>query len=48
MSGYTDDVIVHHKPFTPVGLARKVREVLVGWRSRHGKENSFDKGPDCR
>jgi two-component system cell cycle sensor histidine kinase/response regulator CckA len=39
MSGYTDDVIVHHgvlepgiallqKPFTPGGLARKVREVL--------------------
>ena len=39
MSGYTDDVIVHHgvlepgiallqKPFTPAGLARKVREVL--------------------
>jgi PAS domain S-box-containing protein len=39
MSGYTDDAIVHHgvlerglhylqKPFTPAGLAQKIREVL--------------------
>jgi two-component SAPR family response regulator len=38
-SGYTDDAIVHHgvlnpgiafiaKPYTPVSLARKVREIL--------------------
>ena len=41
MSGYTDDAIVHHgvlnegtpfrqKPFTPLALAQKVREVLDG------------------
>lgn len=41
LSGYTDDAIVRHgvlesgmpfiqKPFTPIGLARKVRAVLDG------------------
>ena len=41
MSGYTDDAIVHHgvltqempfiqKPFSPVALRRKIREVLGG------------------
>jgi DNA-binding response OmpR family regulator len=40
MSGYTDDAVIHHgvestdafvqKPFTPLGLARKVRAVLDG------------------
>jgi len=41
MSGYTDDAIVHHgvlnqgipfiqKPFSPVALRRKIREVLAG------------------
>jgi two-component system, cell cycle sensor histidine kinase and response regulator CckA len=41
MSGYTDDALMHHgalapgqgflqKPFTPVSLSRKVREVLEG------------------
>jgi len=44
MSGYTDNAIVHHgildrdiaflqKPFTPNGLARKVKEVLTGGAS---------------
>jgi hypothetical protein len=41
MSGYTDDALTHHgvtdvadafvqKPFTPLGLVRKVRAVLDG------------------
>jgi two-component system, cell cycle sensor histidine kinase and response regulator CckA len=50
MSGYTDDVIVHHgvldertefiqKPFTPDVLARKIREVL----DRPGKRSKVRK-----
>jgi DNA-binding NtrC family response regulator len=41
MSGYTDDAVVHHgilsqdipfiqKPFTPIALRKKIREVLGG------------------
>jgi len=46
MSGYTDDVILHHgvlapgvafiqKPLTPESLTRKVREVLNAPASSH-------------
>jgi PAS domain S-box-containing protein len=45
MSGYTDDALAHHgvlgpelcfleKPFSPVGLARKVREVIDSSKAR--------------
>jgi CheY-like chemotaxis protein len=45
MSGYTDDALAHHgvlgpelcfleKPFSPVGLARKVREVIDSSKNR--------------
>jgi PAS domain S-box-containing protein len=45
MSGYTDDALAHHgvlgpelsfleKPFSPVGLARKVRDVIDASKSR--------------
>jgi two-component system, cell cycle sensor histidine kinase and response regulator CckA len=49
MSGYTDDSLAHHgvlgpelsfleKPFSPVGLARKVRDVIDSSKSRSRQE----------
>ena len=57
MSGYTDDTIVRHgiedaatnflfKPFTPVTLAQKVREVLDGCHRRKNGAGDHDHGPN--
>jgi two-component system cell cycle sensor histidine kinase/response regulator CckA len=58
MSGYTDDTMVRHgiqntgtnflpKPFTPIALAQKVREVLDSATRQQGLESPLVKDPIC-
>jgi CheY-like chemotaxis protein len=58
MSGFTDDAVVRHgvlaedmcfiqKPFSPEGLATKVREVLKNHRGQKGSHDDAAPGPDA-